>query len=739
MTKPTMVIIGLEALEARPGGLNRYVNAYAVALERAGVEVCVLTIGGEGTPSLNAPLLRRLAFIWRKALAERGRPILDIHFALHGLLPILTARRRTLRVVHFHGPWAAESAVEGASHLSQRVKAAIERIVYRRADLVITLSSAFADEVVGRFGVERSRVVIIGGGVDTNTFHPVDHAGARSRFGLGSGPVLVMVRRLVQRMGHEVLLDALVSLRNRGVNPHVLIVGEGPARPVIANMIASRGLNDTVQLTGGLDEEGLVAAYSAADVSVIPSVALEGFGLVALESLSCATPVIASDVGGIGSLLRELDASLVVPQQRADLLSDAIQHVLLGRGPTPEACRRFALERSWDAVVLQHLKIFVPPTVSVLFLGHGAQLSGGELALLRQLPALSSVEPVVVLGEDGPLVDELVDRGIDVEVLQMTDRLRSTRREVAMLSKLSPRVLFDLFSYLFALRQAVRELKPDVIHTNTLKAALVGGVVGRLTGIPVVWHVRDRIADDYLPSAAVRLVRFASRVLPTGVVANSSATLATIPGGRVRRVIPSPLDPAASAGKRQGGTLTVTMVGRLSPWKGQDLFLQAFALAFPTGEVRAQIVGEALFGEEAYVASLHELAQELEIADRVDFLGFRRDVADLLRGSDIQVVASRIPEPFGNVVLEGMACGSAVIAPNAGGPAEVLTNDVNGVLVEPDDVEALADALRQLAEDPGRRARLASAAQLEVAQYRPERLAARYDDLYAEILGRKAT
>jgi glycosyltransferase involved in cell wall biosynthesis len=123
----------------------------------------------------------------------------------------------------------------------------------------------------------------------------------------------------------------------------------------------------------------------------------------------------------------------------------------------------------------------------------------------------------------------------------------------------------------------------------------------------------------------------------------------------------------------------------------------------------------------------------------VDFLGFRRDVADLLRGSDIQVVASRIPEPFGNVVLEGMACGSAVIAPNAGGPAEVLTHDVNGVLVEPDDVEALAEALRQLADDPGRRARLASAAQVEVAQYRPERLAVRYDDLYAEILGRKTS
>jgi glycosyltransferase involved in cell wall biosynthesis len=731
-----MVVIGLEDLEARPGGLNRYVDAYADGLRRAGVDVCTLTIGGQGAPRLDAPVLRRVAYIARRAFAERRRPILDIHFALHGLIPLLTARRATRKVVHFHGPWAAESAVEGASHSAQRVKAAIERFVYRRADLVVVLSAAFADEIVGRFGVDRSRVVIIGGGVDTVRFHPVDRTRARERFGLGHGPVLVMVRRLVQRMGHEVLLDALVALRSRGVNPEVLMVGEGPARPAIEAMIAARGLNDAVHLTGALDEDGLVAAYGAADLSVIPSVALEGFGLVALESLSCATPVVGSDVGGIGALLRELDSNLVVPQQRADLLGDAIERVLIGRGPSPEVCRRFALDRSWDAVVLQHLRALSPPTVSVLFLGHGAQLSGGELALLRQLPALSSVEPLVVLGEDGPLVDELVDRGIDVEVLQMTDRLRSTRRDVAMVSKLSPRVVFDLVSYLVALRQTVRELRPDVLHTNTLKAALVGGVVGRLTGTPVIWHVRDRIADDYLPLPAVRMVRLLSRLLPTGIVANSTATLATLPGGRVRRVIPSPLDPAAGVGAPHSGPLTVTMVGRLSPWKGQDLFLSAFARAFPTGEVRAQIVGEALFGEEAYAASLHELARELEIADRVDFLGFRRDVADVLRVSDIQVVASRIPEPFGNVVIEGMACGTAVVAPNAGGPAEVLTHDVTGLLVEPDDVEALAEALRQLAEDPVRRKRLTEAALGEVAQYRPERLAARYDDLYAEVLGR---
>jgi len=99
----------------------------------------------------------------------------------------------------------------------------------------------------------------------------------------------------------------------------------------------------------------------------------------------------------------------------------------------------------------------------------------------------------------------------------------------------------------------------------------------------------------------------------------------------------------------------------------------------------------------------------------------------------VQVVASRIPEPFGNVVLEGMACGVAVVAPDAGGPAELLVNGETGVLVPPDDVHALAEALEVLAGDQALRSRLSTAAQLDVAKYRPERLAQRYLDCYTAL------
>jgi len=729
-----MVVIGLETSAVRSGGLNRYVENYVAGLERQGVAVTCIALGASGSPPPSASVLRRVAWVARRALALRSVPVLDVHFALYGALPMALAPRPTHRIVHFHGPWASESGVEGASALSQRVKRAIERFVYRRATVIVALSDAFRDLLIEDYGVDPHRIVVIGGGVDTAHFSPGDRAMARASFGLDQGTqVLVVVRRLVNRMGHDVLIDALGILASRGISPSVLIVGDGPARSRLAATIRSAGLEDRVQLLGSLPEDRLPDAYRAADCSVVPSTSFEGFGLVALESLACATPVVASRVGGIAQLLERLDDEvLCTPGDAADLAT-AIARVLSGEGPSREACRRFSLDRSWDAVVGQHLRLIAPASHKVLYLGHGARLSGGELALLRQIPALHDVDPTVVLAEQGPLVDELTIRGIPVEVLEMSPRLIETRRADATVWKVGFGRVRDLVEYVAQLRATVRRLRPDVIHTNTLKAALIGGVVGRLTRTPVVWQIRDRIASDYLPSSAVQMVRFLARLLPAAVIGNSTSTLATVPGGRYRAVIPSPLDPEAGPGPRGSGPFTVTMVGRLSPWKGQDLFLEAFAQAFPYGEARARIVGEALFGEEEYATALLGLAEALGIADRVEFLGFRRDVADLLRTSDVQVVASRLPEPFGNVVLEGMACGVAVVAPDAAGPAEILVNGETGVLVPPDDVHALAEALEVLASDPAMRQRLSEAAQHEVAKYRPERLAERYLACYAAL------
>ncbi len=335
----------------------------------------------------------------------------------------------------------------------------------------------------------------------------------------------------------------------------------------------------------------------------------------------------------------------------------------------------------------------------VVFVDHVARLSGGEIALLRLLPALSQkVDVHVILGEEGPLVSRLRSLGIAVEVMPLSPRLRDIRKGTVRPSSIDLGAVTQLPRYVFHLRRRLRELGADIVHTNSLKAALYGGAAGRMAGIPVVWHIRDRIAPDYLPRPAIALVHVAARVLPAAVLANSQATLATVPRPRRRQVLHNPVVPDVvelrrrARGHRGSDEIVVGVIGRLAPWKGQHVFLESFAEAIKGTHVQGRIVGTAMFGEDAYADSLRAQAERLGISDRIEFCGFRENVWAELRRLDVLVHCSVTPEPFGQVVLEGMAARVPVIASNGGGPAELITDGVDGLLTTPGDVDRVGSS-----------------------------------------------
>lgn len=382
--------------------------------------------------------------------------------------------------------------------------------------------------------------------------------------------------------------------------------------------------------------------------------------------------------------------------------------------------------------------------VRVAFLDHCAQLSGGEIALVRLLAGVGpAVEATVILAEEGPLAARLQDVGACVEVLPLDPRVGQLRKDRAVLGRLTPRVGFATARYVIRLTRRLRQLQPDIVHTNSLKSALYGGFAARLAGVPAIWHVRDRIADDYLPRPTVRLVRLAAHVLPSAIVANSMTTLATLPRARHSVVLTNPVVPDAVPpqlardqhyGERQ---LRIGMLGRLAPWKGQHLFLEAFAAAFAGTGVEGRVIGSAMFGEDAYADELRDLAERLRIGGQVGFLGFRKDVWAELAQLDVLVHCSVTPEPFGQVVIEGMASGLAVVAAAAGGPAEVIRDGIDGLLVPPNDVAALTTALRRLAADQQLRTRLGLAAQVTSSHYSPQAAAARLLSVYDSVLSRR--
>ena len=413
---------------------------------------------------------------------------------------------------------------------------------------------------------------------------------------------------------------------------------------------------------------------------------------------------------------------------------------------TPARTRAYAERFAWPQVAARHRELQrriatrVPDRrLKVVYIDHVAQLSGGEIALLRLLPHLDRVQPHVILAEDGPMVGALERAGVSCEVMALDDAARDLRKDNVHAHGVSLCAAAATAAYTLKLARRLRRLQPDLVHTNSLKAGVYGSVAARLAGVPVVWHVRDRIAGDYLPDAAVKLVRHMSRHLATAVVANSRATMATLEAGSgptvIYSVVPEVMQRVGSPNRVDRRPMTYGIVGRLAPWKGQHLFLDAFARAFPDGGERAVVVGGALFGEDVYANGLTRLADQLGIADRVEFRGFRPDVWEELERLDVLVHASVTPEPFGQVILEGMAAAVPVIAARAGGPAEILHHDSTGLLFEPNDAAQLAAAMLRI-QDPALRHRLAVAARQEVRRYEPDVVAAELQELYSQVTAR---
>lgn len=393
---------------------------------------------------------------------------------------------------------------------------------------------------------------------------------------------------------------------------------------------------------------------------------------------------------------------------------------------------------------------------TVVFFDHTAMMSGGEIALLNLIQHLdrSRFLPVVVLSAEGPLVAKLVDAGVETHVLPLDANVAETRKDsLGARGMLRPSAALNVMSYAWNLARFLRARKADLLHTNSLKSDIIGGISGRLAHVPVIWHVRDRIAADYLPKPAVSGFRWLCRILPHYIITNSEATLQTLclnVEGRaavihsgvtktyVRVVHDGVGDQAASGfGMRpldRSGPL-LGLVGRLSPWKGQHIFLEAAAVVrkeFP--EARFQIIGSAMFGEEEYEARVRKLCETLGLQECVEFTGYRKDVPALIGQLDILVHASTTGEPFGQVVVEGMVAGKPVVATDGGGVPEIVQEGVTGWLVPMGESAPMAEAILKLLRDPEKAAQMGAAGRQRVLDhFTIELTARRVQDIYEQF------
>lgn len=405
-----------------------------------------------------------------------------------------------------------------------------------------------------------------------------------------------------------------------------------------------------------------------------------------------------------------------------------------------------------EAVPLAPRENKLSPPRRVLLFDHTAQLGGGELALLDLVRFVdrSRVRPIVLLGSDGPLADRL--HGIaDVHILEISSEVLHARKDsLGTSSLLKLKTTIDCLAYVLRLIEFIYTHDVELIHTNSLKADILGGIAGKITQTPVVWHIRDRITEDYLPRPAVWAMRKLCKSIPDFIIGNSAATIETLDlkGACPTMAVGSGVDIRLYEQAEMSDTLAsryekrkarVGLIGRICPWKGQHIFLRAAAEVlqrFP--ETQFQIIGAALFKEQQYELEMHELARSLGIEQAVEFTGFRNDVPSLIRELDLIVHASTTGEPFGQVIVQGMAAGKPVVATNGGGVPEIVVNGTTGLLVPMNDSPALGAAICELLADPEMAGAMGKAGRTRVLEhFTIEQSARKVEAVYADVLTRK--
>ena len=478
-----------------------------------------------------------------------------VHQSLAGLGPILFRYGmvgRWLYVCHSLAHEEYRTRAERAAttlewvrrRLSMRARRWIERMVIRRCHHVIVLSEFMKQQVMATHGIAPTQITVVPGAADPATFYPAQD-GNEVRWELKlpeTHTILFTVRNLVPRMGLEHLLEAMTMLGEERQNLLLLIGGEGQLRPRLEEQIRRRGLEDSVQLLGFVPEGQLAKYYQASDLVVMPTLQLEGFGLVTVESLACGTPVMGTPVGAIPEVLSAVDPLLVTegtdgaslaktlrlllkrfrdqPGERERLSKKGravverrfnwVAHTgdlerlfvnLLGQaGNTSAGCSKSPLvspaqprcaktRRSAGKAAASEERLFQHPARVRKVIHVITRLDQGGSAKNTMLTALghdrAQFEPLVIAGDPGCWDAQ----GGQAATEENCRKLEKASVRWILLPSLTREVnpIKDAQA-LWQLIRLFRQEQPALVHTHTSKAGVLGRVAAWCAGVPVIVH-----------------------------------------------------------------------------------------------------------------------------------------------------------------------------------------------------------------------------------------------------------
>lgn len=327
-----------------------------------------VSVAGESAPTIARQLPGAARTVARAVDAATATCPVDV-VSFQGPLTSLFVDRAVAdgvpRILTFHSPWPTEYDIKTRTdpslsalrrRLNVQCRKPVEARVVDSADRVVVLSEFMSDQLTRVYG--RDDVSVVPGGVDVDRFAPTVEEWPRVNV---SGTAFLTVRRLSERMGLDVLIDAFARIASRFPGTELFIAGDGSLREDLERRAREVGVSERVTFLGYVPDADLPNVYAGADVFVLPTIRLEGFGLATLEALAAGTPAVGTAVGGTVDVLGGWDSAASLPADplvsRAAVtpLAESLAawasldaEALAAAG---SAARAYACEHAWPAVV----------------------------------------------------------------------------------------------------------------------------------------------------------------------------------------------------------------------------------------------------------------------------------------------------------------------------------------------------------------------------------------------------
>ena len=610
---------------------------------------------------------------------------------------------------------------------------------------------ACSNYVLEQLPRERPRGVtrVVHNPVDTRHFDPgrIDREAARAKLGLAAtDAVLALVAQITPWKGQDDAVRTLWRLKKRHPEVRLLLVGSPKFvgrqtrhdnlafSSSLDELIASLGLRQEVRRLG--EQPDVPEILRAADILVAPSWE-EPFSLSVIEGMAMELPVVATQIGGLGEIVDGGNGLLLSPRQ-PDRWAVEIERLVeqpalrqtMGQKARSTVVSKLEAGRwsegviaAYDAILAGPAEVGVarrprPPQplkgrrLKVLYVNHTSQVSGAERSLLILLEGLDGAVAATVACPEGRLSDELRKLGVKTVPIQ------GTHGSLRLSPWQTPLALVSLGRAAKRIRQAAEKADSDVIHANSIRAGISAGIASRLGGPPAVIHIRDRLPPGVISSLTFRLLAATAGAVVSNSRYTADGFVAVAPRATVR-VLHNPVDVSRfdpdrltyeSARGRLGlepGQPVLGIVAQITPWKAQDDAIRiAAALRRSHPDLRLLIVGSAKFVSRAtrfdnlrYLRELEVLRSSLGVEENVIFLGEREDIPEILGALDILLMPSW-EEPFGRALIEAMAMRVPVVATRVGGPAEIITDGKDGVLLPPRRPALWAQVVGELLDQP---------------------------------------